>query len=87
MGEDLRTPKQAVAIYQELVSDGRIEFADEPVDIEALWLSFMPVETASGSTWTDAWRASFSVSHRAKLVSFDAGMRRWEALTPEILSP
>jgi toxin-antitoxin system PIN domain toxin len=89
MGEDLLTPSAAVSVYRELMSDERVNFAQEPHDAETLWFSLMMVPSAKGSVWTDAWLAAFSRSHGSRLVSFDAGMQRWSeasaGLSPKVL--
>ena len=85
MGEDLRTPEQAISVYRELRSDERVQYAGEPADAESIWLSFMITPVANGSVWTDAWLAAFSLAHGSRLVSFDAGMQRWAMLHPEVL--
>jgi uncharacterized protein len=86
MGEDLRSPPQAIEVYRTLLSDERFQFAQEPLAVEGLWLSLMTVPVANGTAWTDAWLAAFSLAHGSRLVSFDSGMRRWAMLDPEVLS-
>jgi toxin-antitoxin system PIN domain toxin len=85
MAEDLLTPEDAIAVYREFLADERVRFADEPSEAETTWLSLMSVPVAKGSVWTDAWLAAFALTQRVKLVSFDAGMRRWAELQPELL--
>jgi uncharacterized protein len=85
MGTDILTPQDAIGVYRELRGDERVRYADEPSDAERLWLSMMTDPVARGSVWTDAWLAAFALAHRLRLVSFDAGMRRWPALQPEVL--
>ncbi len=85
MGADLLVPGEDISAYQNLCADDRIRFAQELNNTESLWLSLMSVAAANGSVWTDAWLAAFALSHHYKLVSFDAGMRRWPKLEAEIL--
>jgi toxin-antitoxin system PIN domain toxin len=85
MGPDVLTPQDAIGVYRELRSDERVRYAHEPTDIETFWFSLMTVSSANGSVWTDAWLAAFALADRSKLVSFDAGMRRWAELHPEVL--
>ena len=86
MGEDLLTPEEAIGAYRELLTDERVQYAREPADAEKLWLSLMTAPLANGSVWTDAWLAAFSMAQGSRLVSFDAGMRRWAMLRPEVLA-
>lgn len=85
MESDLLTPQEAIGVYKILRADDRVRYAHEPADAEDVWLSLMTVPSAKGSVWTDAWLAAFALSHRSKLVTFDAGMRRWATLEPEVL--
>jgi uncharacterized protein len=85
MGTDILTPADAIGVYRELRADERVRYADEPADAERLSLSMMTSPVAKGSVWIDAWLAAFALSHRSRLVSFDAGMRRWPTLQPEVL--
>jgi hypothetical protein len=80
MGEDLLTPEQAIGVYRELLRDECASFADEPGDAEALWLRMMTVPSANGSVWTDGWPAALGMSQQLRVVSFDAGLRRWPEL-------
>ena len=66
MGEDSLTPGGAIAVYRQLASDERVNFAPEPPNIE--------------SAWTDAYLAAFALEAGFRLISFDGGMRHWPAL-------
>jgi len=85
IGLDVLTPESAVTVYRELLADNRVTFAAEPMDVEHRWLSMMRMPAASGAAWTDSWLAAFAIELGAKLVSFDAGMGRWPALSSELL--
>ena len=85
MGPDILAPEDAIGVYQALRSDERVRYADEPSDVEKSWFSLMTVPSANGSVWTDAWLAAFALAHGSRLVSFDAGMKRWPSLQPEVL--
>jgi predicted nucleic acid-binding protein len=82
---DILTPQDAICVYRELRSDERVRSAHEPPDLERLWFSLMAIPSANGGVWTDAWLAAFALTHGSRLVSFDAGMRRWAELQPEVL--
>ena len=85
MGTDLLRPGEAIDVYRRLLNDSRIRFADEPVGAEGEWLALMEVPEANGSVWTDAWLAAFSIVHGSRLISFDAGTRRWTTASVEVL--
>jgi hypothetical protein len=73
MNDDVLSPAEAIQVYRELLSDERVRFEAEPLDVETAWFSLMGIPTASGSTW------------KFRLVTFDRGMRRWPALALELL--
>ncbi len=85
IGTDLLRPVEAVSVYRRLLNDSRIRFADEPDGVEGEWLSLMEVPEASGSVWTDAWLAAFSIIHGSRLISFDGGTQRWMRASVEVL--
>jgi toxin-antitoxin system PIN domain toxin len=87
MGEDVLRPPEAIVVYRRLLADERVRFAPEPPNLEASWLSLMGMSAASGSTWTDAYLAAFSLETDSRLISFDQGMRRWPGLAFELLMP
>jgi predicted nucleic acid-binding protein len=87
MNEDVLSPAQAIQVYRELLSDERVRFEAEPLDVETAWFSLMGIPTASGSTWTDGYLAAFALEAKFRLVTFDRGMRRWPALALELLIP
>jgi predicted nucleic acid-binding protein len=85
MGEDSLTPAGAIAVYRQLASDERVNFAPEPPNIESAWISLICAREASGSTWTDAYLAALALEAGFRLISFDRGMRHWPALALEVL--
>ena len=87
MGEDVLKPAEAIVVYRQLLTDERLRFAPEPPNIETAWLSLMDINAATGSTWTDAYLAAFSLEADLRLISFDRAMRRWPGLALEVLMP
>ena len=80
-------PAGAIAVYRQLASDERVNFATEPPNVESAWISLIGAREASGSTWTDAYLAAFALEAGFRLISFDKGMRHWPALVVEVLGP
>ena len=87
MGEDVLHPVDAWTVYADLLTDERVRFLAEPNDIERTWLSLMNVPAASGSVWTDAYLVAFAQEAGLRLLTFDAGMRRWSSPAVQVLSP
>lgn len=85
MGEDVRSPIEALAVYADLRNDERVRFAAEPDDLERTWLLLMNVPAANGSVWTDAYLVAFAQESRLRLLTFDAGMRRWSSSAVQVL--
>lgn len=74
-------------MYRELLSDSRVRFLSEAGGIEKLWHKFMGVPQIALNSWTDAYLAALAIEARLRFVSFDKGMRKWEGLALELLSP
>ena len=85
MAEDVLTPPEALNVYQEFLSDARILFVSEPEGLEKRWSGLMTNPRVGGSSWTDAYLAAFAIEAEVRVVSLDAGMRRWVGLTAEVL--
>src|SRR5438105_15189886 len=79
MGDEFLQPSDALHVYREFLSDGRVRFAHEPPNLERTWMSFMIRPAASGSAWTDGYLAAFAVGAQLQLVSFYQGLQRWLA--------
>jgi len=86
MGEDVLSPAEAIIAYRDLARDERVRFSPELELVEVRWMSLMNVLTASGNAWTDAYLAAFAIEAGFRVVSFDAGMRRWTSLTLDFLA-
>ena len=77
----------AWAEYDALVTDDRVAMrADEPAGLEHHWRRFATGSSASPRLWMDAYLAAFAVSAGARLVTTDAGFRRFRGLRPVVLA-
>ena len=72
--------REAVAIYQKFLADGRVRFQSEPEGMETLWFKNAALETKSPLIWTDAYLASFAHLLGMRFVTFDRGFTRYEGL-------
>ena len=86
MEDDVLTPQRAIAVYQELRADERVEFIGEPAEAEERWLAMMSGPAASGSLWDGCVSGSGCRVRSLRIVSFDGGMRRWPISQPQILT-
>jgi uncharacterized protein len=87
MGEDVLSPRNALAVYADLLTDERVCFHAEPSEVEKTWLSLINMTAASGSAWTDAYLVAFAQEAGLRLLTLDAGMRRWSSPAVQLLTP
>lgn len=52
---------EAWRVYEELLNDERVSFAEEPIDIEVAWRAFTRHRSFSTNVWADAYLAAFAV--------------------------
>ena len=72
--------------YDQFLSDERIEFVDEPPDMELAWRNCSKGRKYSPKIWNDAYLAAFATTARLKIVTFDKGFREYRGLSVELLS-
>src|SRR5689334_18723921 len=66
--------QKAWQIYDALLSDPRIDYAEEPEGLEDQWRAFSRRRTFSHKVWNDAYLAAFARAAAFELVSFDKGL-------------
>jgi uncharacterized protein len=75
-----RTLENAWELYDDLLSDRRVVFADEPAGLTHGWRSLTKSGTWGVNTWTDAYLAAFALEYSFTFVTFDSGFRKWPEL-------
>ncbi|HSQ56968.1 MAG TPA: TA system VapC family ribonuclease toxin [Gemmata sp.] len=84
-------PKDAVnltdawKLFDRILLDPQIRFADEPPGLESRWRNFSQGGTFSPNVWSDAYLAAFAVAGGYELVTFDRGFSRYPGLTHKLL--
>jgi toxin-antitoxin system PIN domain toxin len=78
--EEAVSLKQAWRMYDRMVSDPRIAFAEEPQDIETRWREYTQRRSFSPKVWSDAYLAAFARAAGFELVSFDQGFKQYRNL-------
>jgi uncharacterized protein len=73
-------------LYDALVGDPRVSFAEEPADIEPIWRGYTERRTFSPKVWNDAFLAAFARAGGHELITFDKGFAQFEKLTCTIRS-
>jgi toxin-antitoxin system PIN domain toxin len=77
---------EAWRIYDELLSDERVVFAEEPDDLEMAWRTVTQHQMTSTNVWSDAYLAAFARMADLGIVTFDKGFAQYKDLHQTILS-
>jgi len=78
--------RKAWDIYDVMVSDARIAYAEEPDGMEDQWRAFTRRRTFSPKVWNDAYLAAFARCANLKVVTFDQGLSQYKGVACSILS-
>ena len=79
------THHQAWSAYDKFLSDERIEFLEEPPDIETAWRGYSITRKYSPKVWNDAYLAAFAERWHLKVLTFDRGFTAYKGLSVELL--
>jgi len=71
---------EAWELYQGILKNPRIAFAQEPVDVERHWQRLALRTTASPKIWMDAYLAAFAIAGQYRLVTIDAAFDQFNEL-------
>jgi uncharacterized protein len=71
MGWDQARSQRAWRAYDRWLEDDRVEFLDEPPDLESQFRALTGSRQASGKDWSDSYLAVFAQVSRLTLVTFD----------------
>jgi toxin-antitoxin system PIN domain toxin len=84
--EQVVTLRKAWHLYDDMLSDRRVVFAEEPEGIEHQWRAFTQRRTFSPKVWNDAYLAAFAKCADWELVSFDKALAQFKGVKCTILS-
>jgi toxin-antitoxin system PIN domain toxin len=76
----------AWSVYEGLLADERISWADEPSGLEASWKKFAGGSKASPKLWMDAYLAAFAVAGGHQLVTTDKAFKQFKGLDLLVLT-
>ncbi len=85
MGEHVATLSEAWRMYDALLRDPRVSFADEPIGVEVRWRFYTQGEVFTPSAWNDAFLAAFAQASDCEVITFDKGFARYPELGCTIL--
>lgn len=77
--------KQAWLLYDAMIDDVRIAFADEPHLLETHWRAYTQRRSFSPKVWGDAYLAAFANAASLDLVTFDKGLRHYRGVNVILL--
>ena len=83
--QDARTMREARDLYDELLSDIRVVYAEEPQEMETTWRSLTPGRQYSTNVWADAYLAAFALTADLEVITFDRGFSQYQNLRCTIL--
>lgn len=75
MGEDAVTRSEAWRIIDQLWSDERVLWADEPDQLEAVFRAISARDDRSHKLWTDDYLAAFAQASGASLATLDTRLK------------
>lgn len=75
MSDEVMTQPQAWAAYDRWLKDPRVEFVDEPAEIETRFRALSRLRQPATKDWADAYLAAFATVAQLTLVTFDRGLR------------
>lgn len=73
-------------LYEELLTDLRVVYAEEPLGLDTRWRGFTQSRQYSTNLWTDAYLAAFAVTAVIELATFDKAFTQFTGLKCVIIS-
>jgi len=77
---------QAWQLYEQLLTDHRVIFVEEPMGIDIPWRNLTMLTTYSTNVWTDAYLAAFALTADLEMITFDKGFAQFTELRHTILT-
>jgi toxin-antitoxin system PIN domain toxin len=84
-GADALTLADAWRKYDEFLSDPRVAYAEEPLEIQRHWRSFTQSQSFAPKVWNDAYLAAFALAGGLELTSFDRALSKYASVACRIL--
>ena len=86
MNEEAVSLPDAWGLYDTLLGDEHVGYAEEPAGLEPRWRQYTLAPTYSPKVWNDAYLAAFARAASLSVVTFDQGFSRYPNLDPILLS-
>jgi uncharacterized protein len=78
--------KAAWSVYEGLLADERIAWAEEPRALDSHWKKWAARTKASPKLWMDAYLAAFALAGRYQLITTDKAFKQFKGLDLLVLS-
>jgi uncharacterized protein len=75
LGDEAMTQPQAWSIYDRWLDDPRVEFVEEPAELERDFRALTRLRQPATKDWADSYLAAVATVGRLTLVTFDKGLR------------
>jgi hypothetical protein len=84
--EDVVSLEQAWIMSDRVLQEPRVDFAEEPRNLERFWREYTQRQSFSPQIWSDAFLAAFARGSDLRLITFDKGFSQYKNLRSTILS-
>ncbi len=84
-GADAMPMNDAWRAYDLFLSDSRVQYADEPPDLESFWRTHTQAKMFSNKVWSDAYLAAFAQAAGFELITLDKGFSKYQGLKHTVL--
>jgi toxin-antitoxin system PIN domain toxin len=75
MGEDAMNQADAWNAYDRWIEDDRVEFIEEPPDLEPVFRRMSQLQRPAPKDWADSYLAAFAIASQLTIVTFDRALR------------
>jgi toxin-antitoxin system PIN domain toxin len=75
MGEDAMNQADAWRAYDRWLEDDRVEFIEEPPDLEPIFRGMSKLQRPAPKDWADSYLVAFASASQLTIVTFDRALR------------
>jgi uncharacterized protein len=75
MCDEAMSQEEAWESYDALLEDDRIDFIEEPLELEQIFRGMSQLQRPAPKDWADSYLAAFSITAQLTLVTFDRTLR------------
>jgi toxin-antitoxin system PIN domain toxin len=79
--DDAVTLAGAWQLFDTVLSDPRVTFAEEPAQVEVSWRTLTQENQYSPHVWSDAYLVAFATAAGHELITFDRALSRYQHVT------